>query len=148
MDSPDARNLSPSPTRSEIEEDHRHLGALLDRLETTTVPWRLTPLLRDLDGMLTRHFRLEEARGGLLEAITDTAPRNAGRVEDLLLEHRRILDALAALIHETQDRPNGPPEDMLREAKRLVERLRRHEEEENLVLGDGYYTDLGSPGSA
>jgi hypothetical protein len=151
MNSPDAGNLAASgtpPTRRELEEDHRHVEALLDRVESTTVPWRLTPLLEDLHKVLTRHFRLEEAKGGLLDTVTDVAPRHASRVEALIADHGKILDALAALIRDTEAHPNGPPEAMLREAKRLIDRLRRHEEEENLILEDGYLTDLGHPGAA
>jgi hypothetical protein len=140
MNSPDAWSRpapSAPPTRAEVEEDHRHVEALLDRLEVTTIPWRLTPLLQDLHRVLVRHFQLEEGHGGPLDMLSEAAPSHGDRVEALIRDHRRMLNDLQDLIHDTQDHPNGPPEGILHETRRLVDRLRRHEEEENLILGEG-----------
>jgi iron-sulfur cluster repair protein YtfE (RIC family) len=138
-----------------IEEDHHRLESIISQLTTeiTREPpaafdgWKLSILrkLRDFQNELRKHFDLEE-HGGFMDEVISHAPRYVSRVEALVSEHDAVSESLEAIL--THVKAATAPA-MWREARiparltELFETLREHESEENTLIQDTYFQDLG-----
>lgn len=146
--------ITPGPTIDEaatdsrrcIEEEHRALRAMLDRVESTADLSELLPLLEELEGMLEHHFATEESPAGLHAAIGESAPQTWGALEALFEEHRQLLEAIRHLIRSTRACAAGPVAEVLDGVADLAQRLHLHEESETELFVDVVNTDLGGTG--
>jgi iron-sulfur cluster repair protein YtfE (RIC family) len=138
-----------------IKEDHHRLESIITQLTTeiTRVPpaafdgWKLSLLrkLRDFQNELRKHFDLEE-HGGFMEEVISHAPRYVSRVEALVSEHEEVCESLDAILTDLKAATSPA---MWREARiaprltEMFETLKEHESEENSLIQDTYFQDLG-----
>jgi len=133
-----------------ICNEHKQLRALLSEmgqiLATRQVPLdtvvRKLSLLRD---QLESHFRHEESEG-FFDQISDHAPRLAGRITHLCVEHIDMLGELDSLLGQAMqgDGSEGWWCYMGASFQDLSRRLLEHEREENELLQRAYTDDIGS----
>ncbi len=130
--------------RADIETQHRELRHMLGAIEATTELAQLVPLLEELRDGLREHFADEEREdGGLAEAVGASAPRHLRRLDELLGEHRQLLETLDGLIARGRMLLDGSVSDVVRDARALSEQLKRHEARETELLTDAVYADIG-----
>lgn len=137
---------------AQILSDHKDLRALLEALERHVAlsagseAWigGLRETLSSLVDLCSEHFQLEE-RIGLHVQLREQSPRLAFRLEKLLAEHSRILDALRTLVTDLPtETPAAREADALKERVRgVLEAVQEHERSENEVMMDAYWDDLG-----
>jgi iron-sulfur cluster repair protein YtfE (RIC family) len=133
-----------------IRQEHEQLRALLGEigqvLTTRHVPIdavvRKLSLLRD---QLELHFRHEESEG-FFEQIADQAPRLAGRIAKLCVEHLAMLREIDVLLEQAMqgDSSEGWWRFTGAAFHDLSKRLMEHEREENELLQRTYTDDIGS----
>ncbi|RLB47521.1 MAG: hypothetical protein DRJ42_25235 [Deltaproteobacteria bacterium] len=146
---------SPTISREEILEDHRHVRASLEDLEkhigqetADEGPWRdhLKGLLSDFEERLKKHFKFEE-EGGLFEQLKEEAPRLANRVDKIFADHPAILAQLQKLSGGLSTGPSGMSMSVLiEETSKLITHVREHEAEENDIMMGALWDDVGGRG--
>jgi hypothetical protein len=122
-------------------EDLRNLEAA-SRAAPREGPGELRARLEATRAHLAEHFRLEE-QNGYLEAVRKREPRLERTVQQLAEEHRRLLQALEALIDEARW-PRCLGEPFQAEVWGWVERVRQHEVRETDLVQDAFNLDLGA----
>jgi iron-sulfur cluster repair protein YtfE (RIC family) len=137
---------------AKILSEHKDLRALLQALDrhvqqpVGSDAWleNLRETLSGLVDLCSEHFRLEE-QAGLHVQIREQSPRLASRLEKLLSDHRRILDALRKLVADLPRESIASSEaDPLKErVLGVLEAVHEHEQAENEVMMDAYWVDLG-----
>jgi hypothetical protein len=144
--------VAPHHSPERIEEDHRTLEDQLDAVAAATTRTALLQGLRPLPRMLQEHFAREEQVNGFYDDLQLRRPSVASELEALRDEHRLILEAFRGLVRQMQERTDAEQsveeisEDMTSAVARSLERLRRHEHQESVMIGDAYYTDEGGLG--
>jgi len=142
--SPGGRRVSTdAESRQQIAEEHRALSELVGRLEHTTDPKVLLPLLTELRRLLGVHFAREEADDGLYEMVGGVAPHLLSAVQRLFAEHREMAASLDDLLASTRELCDGPLASVLAAVGDLAGRLHRHEAKENELVSGAFYDDLG-----
>lgn len=132
-----------------VEDEHRTLRSQLDVISAATTATALMAGLAPLPKMLSEHFAGEEKIDGLFDDLRKRRPARAGEIDALRDEHRIILDEFDALTRQvkTQLDDEQAAEEIgsrtSRDVGSWVERLRGHEHEESILIGDVYYTDEG-----
>jgi len=130
--------------RADIEMQHRELREMVAAIEATVELTQLVPLLEELRAELQAHFADEEREdGGLAEAVGASAPRHLRRLDELLGEHARLLEAVDELIARGRTLVNGAVRDLLRDTRAASRQLKRHEARETELLTDAVYADIG-----
>ena len=130
-----------------IEEDHHALRGQLDAVAAASGRAALVEALLPLPAMLQEHFALEEQFDGFYDDLLTRRPALASALDALRDEHRVILDECESLCRQLKERMNVErsveeiADDTKRDVARLLERLRHHEHEESVMMGDAYYTD-------
>lgn len=115
------------------DSDGRWVEGLIERLDR-------------LCGTLKAHFEAEQ-NGPLFRRLPLAKPRLAGRLNRLEKEHAEILDAGRA----TRERANGLEEgaapyqlhELNARVQLLIAKIQRHESEENEIVLDAHWSDLG-----
>lgn len=144
--------VGPHHSPERIEEDHRTLEDQLDAVAAATTRTALLQGLRPLPRMMQEHFAREEQVNGFYDDLQLRRPSVASELEALRDEHRLILEAFSGLVRQMQERIDAEQsveeisEDMTSAVARSLERLRRHEHQESVMIGDVYYTDEGGLG--
>ena len=144
--------VDPHHSPERIEEDHRTLEDQLDAVAAATTRTALLQGLRPLPRMMQEHFAREEQVNGFYDDLQLRRPSVASELEALRDEHRLILEAFSGLVRQMQERIDAEQsveeisEDMTSAVARSLERLRRHEHQESVMIGDVYYTDEGGLG--
>lgn len=143
----------------QVLEEHRELRGKKERLReylraprpetgaTGAHTWAagLARQLLSLHDELFRHFRFED-EGGMVEDIKVRHPRATAQVEGLVSEHPEMLDEARRLMNETLTYSEGrePEDPSLRlRVTALLNRLERHECEEDCMIHDLELLDLG-----
>ena len=126
-----------------IEQDHHSIKEILERLEATTDPCRLVPLLDELRASLVDHFAREEAPDGMHEIVANMSPNIVASLQNVLGEHEDILDRLDRLRRRAVECLEGPVAAVRAGAAELSENLRAHEARETKLFTDAVFTDLG-----
>lgn len=137
---------NPAPgaeTRQQIDDEHRHLNALLAELTDTTDLARVEPLLGSLRDLLVKHFETEEAPEGLHEIVSTQASHRLPNLQKLFDEHREILERVDRLREAARSCFEGPVRRVLDDVEALASTLHEHEAEEEELFGEAFYTDLG-----
>jgi len=130
-------------------------GALRDRIEAiagATTEDVLVRVMAPLPEMLRQHFALEEQVDGFYDDLQLRLPSRAPELDALRSEHGEILEACDALSRQLKERMNAQPtareicDDTKKDVASLLDRIRRHEHRESVMIGDAYYTDEGGRG--
>ena len=135
-----------------IEAAHDTLRDQLDVIKDATTRTALLRLLLPLHEMLQEHFAVEERFDGFYEDLLAHHPSMAHDLDALRDEHQVILDECDSLCQQLKDqmRSEQSVEEIADDTKRnlvaLLDRLRRHEGKESVMIGDAYYTDEGGRG--
>jgi hypothetical protein len=135
-----------------IEAAHDTLRNQLDVIKDATTRTALLRLLLPLHEMLREHFAVEERLGGFYEDLLAHDPSMAHDLDALRDEHRVILDECDSLCQQLKDQMSGEQaveeiaDDTKRDLAALLDRLRRHEHKESVMIGDAYYSDEGGRG--
>jgi hypothetical protein len=135
-----------------IEEEHHSLREQLDAVAAATTCTALLQSLLPLSEMLQAHFALEEQSDGFYDDLEAHSPSMASELSALRDEHRVMLDEWALLSRQLKERMDAERrveaigEDMKKSVERSLDRLRRHEHRESVMIGDAYYTDEGGRG--
>ncbi len=137
---------APSDQRqAQLLHQHRDLRRLFNEVEAAaTRPGEVMPLLETLREALRAHFVDEEGEGGLADAVRASAPWSLRRLDDLLAEHRELLEAADRLLARGRALLAGPLAEFAGETRALLRRLRQHEARETEVLSDAVHHDIGS----
>ena len=142
-----AAKTSPSPrsraARLRIDEEHRQLAELLRGLTHTHDLARVAALLDELRTLLTRHFAGEEGADGLHALVKEGASHRLTNLQQLFDEHRQLLARLDEVRADAGAALAGPVRRVHDGIGWLAETLRRHERQEEALLGEAFYTDLG-----
>jgi hypothetical protein len=125
-----------------VVSDHRRIREVTTLLLATSDLGGLLKLLAELRGLLERHFVAEEAPDGFYDTMRLAAPRNTGKIDRLKREHSALMTDLERLMAKAKLCLEGKGE-VLREASDLTRRLRDHECQEDNLLVDTVYSDLG-----
>lgn len=137
---------APPATIHAIDQQHHDLRALVERVMQTRDLSRLAPLLEQLRAELATHFALEEGTDGLVETITEYAPRHLRHLERLMDEHQAFLDVLDELIQRCRGLADGPAAVLFADLDQLAKGLREHEVAETSLLTESVLRDLGGGG--
>lgn len=129
---------------AEIEREHRLLGRALARIGVATELGSLAAWLHELRRLLVTHFEREEALDGFGGVIEEHGPHLLPRLQRVMDEHAEILAEVDRLQADIRRCLDGPVAEILGSAKALTTTLKRHEQEENALLEDAMYTDIGS----
>jgi len=129
--------------RRRIGEEHKELERLLVDLIQTQELERLRTMLAELATLLRSHFETEEGPRGIHEVVGEQAGHALPTVQRLFEEHRQILVRIEQLRIRVADCLDGPVRRAVADVRELAATLKRHEEEEEQLFADAFYTDLG-----
>ena len=138
------QRLDSDKLRELVERERETTQRLVDGIQNNTDPSVLRTLLLEFRSELTDHFGLEEAEDGLFDAIEEAAPHFAMNIARRKSEHREFvaeLDGLLARFPDTSSRA-----ELSESIASLVQRMRRHDNKENVLLLDSMETDIGGLG--
>lgn len=133
----------PKRLREEIRREHEAIRALVTQLPGETETSAIEGELRELAGLLERHFEREEGPEGLHESIGDRALNLLPQVEALSSQHQQIAKNLQSLLEQCTEHANMA-ETIRMGARELVDQLEQHEAAENDLLGRAFYDTLGA----
>lgn len=127
--------------RCVIEEEHRRLWNLVERLERVSDLQALALRLGELRVLMAEHFAREEAPGGLQEAVDE--PRWDNALQALFDEHAECLAEVERLALTARELLAGPVEELRRDVRTLCRRLHVHEAAEAELLAASLYDETG-----
>jgi hypothetical protein len=129
-----------------LRRAHADLGKDLRELEAAArAPAGLTEMAARLDRTrlhLAEHFRFEE-EDGYMTAVLQRDPNRERTIQHLRDEHRRLAEALAALLDEAAA-GRGPGEALREQVLAWVAGVRDHESRENALVQDAFNVDLSA----
>lgn len=139
-----------------VEEDHKSINQEVQKLKISMKKefepedfsnWRLEFIwqLRDFKNRLLKHFDLEE-EGGFMRDVLNVAPHSAGKVNQLKDEHDQIildLDDILAKLKSMQEKDLSELENIRTSLNEIISDLRKHENEEHILLQRAYYREFG-----
>lgn len=141
--------------REEVLREHRDLMELITQLgdrakrpSSTAERWsdELADVLTRLRAALHQHF-VEEEEGPFARELPLGFPHLAGRLEDLLGEHRSLMDRLDKILRRVTEATEGTSDPEVRRIRGdvvgFIEAIRAHESAENTLLQDAFLEDLG-----
>jgi len=127
----------------EIAREHEAINTTLQKLDDTTDPQALRPLLEELGALLEGHFKREEAKDGLHASISRTAVNLLPDLKGLFKEHREMSRTLDRLL-EKSDRLSRLASELEDGTRELIQKLRDHEAHENQLFVDALYDVHGA----
>jgi hypothetical protein len=125
--------------------------SLLDDLRTLEQAFHLGPEASGLNVLnrlmtthshITDHFGFEE-QSGWTDAVRKQEPRLEHAIQNLVDEHRELVQSLDTLIEEAEAQ-NKLGDVFYQKVQRWIERVREHETRENELLEDAFVEDLGA----
>ena len=144
--------------RDDILREHRELMALITDLGERASKgadsgehWSedLADILARLRTTLHQHFASEE-EGPFATEFPASFPQLADRLEDILGEHRDLMervDQLTREVNEASEKATAEEVAAIREDVRaFIEAIRAHESAENSLLQQAYIEDIGGRG--
>jgi len=138
------------PSIHEIEDEHRQIRELFDRLnsrlaeieESTT---DLYTLLDEVCAHVQAHFDLEE-KGGYFRDVVARAPNLLHRVDELKAQHAELSAAGREVVERAKS--EGPSADFWNrtrsELEAFIKRFFEHEGAENLLVQEAFTRDIGA----
>lgn len=128
----------------DLENEHRRVMKLVDRLAVHDSMSGLLPLLDELRTLLIVHFAREQLPDGFYEALGKRAEDRRDEMQTLINDHGAILSSLNALLEDATTVDPDVEADVLARVTGLVEQLRDHELREHhfaeAVMGKGQET--------
>ncbi len=139
--------------QEEVLEEHRRIQQLLGRVDaavreaTPGSGWslELAGMLDEVVRLLKAHFS-GEAESSFFRQMLETAPRLSPQINKLVLEHSGILKAFtegAKLAKELDPADRVQCKDLRRKVQLALATLKRHEAEENEMIMQAYWEDVG-----
>jgi hypothetical protein len=118
---------------AELEEEHRELMVLVERVRALRSTIGLTPLLEELHTSLIKHFSREQFPGGLYECMGAYGSSYHDDLKVLVRDHCIILSAVRGLLERTRgaDRRDEPA--LLAEVSEVLSHLHDHERREHAL---------------
>ena len=144
--------------RDDVLREHRELMELITSLQEKAARYsddaerwseELGEILMPLRTTLHRHFTAEE-EGPFAKDFPEAFPHLAGKLEDLMGEHRDLMDRIDHLlreVNESSERAGKAEVQRIRkDVHAFIEAIRVHEAAENNLLQDAYLEDIGGSG--
>ena len=144
--------------RDDILREHRELMALIHDLgerasrgSDTGEHWseELGEILTRLRTTLHQHFTSEE-EGPFASEFPATFPQLAGRLEDILAEHRDLMERVDHILREVNEASEKATADEVQKIRKdvrgFIEAIRAHESAENSLLQQAHLEDIGGRG--
>lgn len=144
--------------RDDILREHRELMTLIHDLGDRAAKgadsgehWSedLAGILARLRTTLHQHFTAEE-EGPFATEFPEAFPQLAGKLEDVLAEHRDLMDQVDRLAREVNEASEQATAEEIQRIRRdvrdFIEAIRAHESAENLLLQEAYLEDIGGRG--
>jgi hemerythrin-like domain-containing protein len=143
-------------SRHDVLEEHRRLVGRIQELESwlertdRSSEWaaKLSTMLLAVAALLRAHFG-GEAEISVFVALNEEHPRFSAKISQLESEHPRILQLFGAAADRAASLQAGSPRDydaLAAQAQAAIAMLRRHEAEENEMIMNAYWDDLGGQG--
>ena len=110
----------------ELDDEHRILIELVDRLKEVGEVGDLATILDELHPALHEHFQKEEHPGGLYHRIGACSERYRDLVRELVDDHYRILSKVRALSARSKDAAPADADGLITESRKLVGWLKAH----------------------
>jgi hypothetical protein len=124
----------------DLENEHRRLMTLMDRLRAHDSLLGLLPVLEQLRTLLIVHFAREQLPDGFYEALGERAQGRRDEIQVLISDHGAILATLNALLADVKDAASDAEASLLAQVTQLVDQLHDHEQREHsfavAALGD------------
>jgi hypothetical protein len=125
----------------DLENEHRRLMKLIDRLGVQDTMNGLLPLLDELRILLIVHFAREQLPDGFYEALGKRAYDRRDEIQALIADHGAILSSMNALLEDATTAAPAMEADVLSRVAKLADQLRDHEFREHRfaenVMGKG-----------
>lgn len=129
-----------------IEVQHRAIRRVVDSLAACEDLGVAITLLQRLDALLAVHFNEEEAPGGLLEDMLNSAQFQDRAVDNLRHEHELIARENREILAAARACIAGPVAEVLRRSKALCGTIQAHERRETDAYLDAIYAEAGGSG--
>jgi malate synthase len=113
-----------------LEEDHARVEELAARLRDAKDVAGIASALEELSQALREHFAHEEHAKGFYGVLAARSPETHTQLEDLVREHRRILDELGELLQRAKSPAGQTAQELTGRAGALFSTLMAHEKRE------------------
>jgi hypothetical protein len=120
----------------DLENEHRRLMKLVDRLRVHDTMTGLLPMLDELRTLLIVHFAREQLPDGFYEALGERAEDRRDEIQGLIGDHGAILSSLNALLEDATTVDPDVEADVLARVSKLIDQLRDHEQREHHFAED------------
>lgn len=111
----------------DLENEHRRLMKLVDRLRVQDTMTGLLPMLDELRTLLIVHFAREQLPDGFYDALGERAQDRRDEIQVLISDHGAILSSLNALLEDATTVDPDVEADVLARVSKLVDQLYAHE---------------------
>jgi hemerythrin len=149
---------SAGQVKDEILREHRELMTIIKELgdraargADTGEHWsaEMAEILTRLRTVLHQHFVGEE-EGAFATEFPVAFPHLAGRLEDILSEHRELMERVDHLLRDVNEASEQATAEEVRriraDVRGFIEAIRTHESAENSLLQEAYLEDVGGRG--
>lgn len=120
----------------DLEQEHRRVMKLMDRLRSEASVTDLLPLLDELRTLLIVHFAREQLPDGFYEALGELAEPRRDELQTLIDEHATILSNLNEMLEQARKSDAGDQSDLLNRVSKLLQQLDGHEQKEHQFAVD------------
>ena len=117
----------------ELEDEHRRLTVLVERVRGHGSTIGLTPLLEELHTSLIKHFSREQFPGGLYECMGAYGFRYHDDLKILVRDHCVLLSAVRSLLERTRITDPEDEAALLTEVAQVLTDLHDHEHREHAL---------------
>lgn len=117
----------------ELEQEHRELMALVERIGEFRNTIGLAPLLEELHTLLIRHFSREQFPGGLYECMGAYGSRHHDELKTLVQDHCLILSAVRGLLEQLRAAARRDEPALLSALADVLAHLHDHEHREHTL---------------
>lgn len=118
---------------AELEQEHRELMVLVEKIRTLRSTIGLTPLLETLHTSLIKHFSREQFPGGLYECMGAYGSRYHDELKTLVQDHCVILSSVRGLLERSRSADAGGDAILLAEVADILSHLQDHETREHAL---------------
>jgi len=117
----------------ELEEEHRDLMVLVEKVQALRSTVGLTPLLEQLHTSLIKHFSHEQFPGGLYERMGAHGSRYHDELKILVQDHCIILSAVRGLLERARVAGRDDEPALLDDLTGVLTHLHDHEHREHAL---------------
>ena len=140
-------NFDDAELLMELRQDQLHLQELITSVEASlnqrsTTDAVIAQLLNRLQRQLAWHFALEENLG-YIEQVTLTAPRLTESLRELQLQHDELVEELTEILRSATAVRRCSRGELVERFAEFRARLRTHDQQENDLIMEAMYVDIG-----